>query len=156
MKSQKLSRRDFLVTSAMGVGFAGNVRIHDTIEAATITNAAKKSEWKNASGPMSIKEDIPKRRLGRTGKMISVVGFGGGSRYAGWVPDDRSESPRMLIEYAIRLGITYFDAARGYGNGKTEERFGKYLTPKYRDRIFLNSKTQKRTYDGVMKDIEIR
>jgi predicted aldo/keto reductase-like oxidoreductase len=35
-----------------------------------------------------------------------------------------------------------------------EERYGKYLTPKYRNRIFLNSKTIGRTYDLVMKDIE--
>jgi aryl-alcohol dehydrogenase-like predicted oxidoreductase len=42
-----------------------------------------------------------------------------------------------------------------YGNGLAEERYGKYLTPKYRNQIFLNSKTMERTYDGVMKDIEI-
>jgi predicted aldo/keto reductase-like oxidoreductase len=59
------------------------------------------------------------------------------------------------IDYAIKLGITYFDSARSYGNGLAEERYGKYLTPKYRKQIFLNSKTEQRTYDGVMKEIEI-
>jgi hypothetical protein len=42
-----------------------------------------------------------------------------------------------------------------YGNGLAEERYGKYLTPKYRNQIFLNSKSEERTYDGVMKEFEI-
>jgi aryl-alcohol dehydrogenase-like predicted oxidoreductase len=37
----------------------------------------------------------------------------------------------------------------------TEERYGKFLTPRFRGQIFLNSKTGERTYDGVMKEIEI-
>lgn len=155
MKSKKLSRRDFIGKSAVSVGLAGYVNIKDKEVKTAAIEATHTDEWKNAIGPMSMKSEVPKRRLGRTGKMITVIGFGGGSRYASWVPDDRRESPRLLIDYAIKLGITYFDAARSYGRGRTEERFGKYLTPKYRDRIFLNSKTGKRTYDGVMKDIEI-
>jgi aryl-alcohol dehydrogenase-like predicted oxidoreductase len=96
--------------------------------------------------------ELPKRRLGRTNRMVSCIGFGGGSRYANWVADEANL--QKLFDYAIKLGITYFDAARLYGNGLTEERYGKYLTPKYRNQIFLNSKTISRTYDGVLKDIE--
>ena len=98
-------------------------------------------------------EELPKRRLGRTNRMVSCIGFGGGSRYCNWVADENTLQKH--IDHAIKLGITYFDSARSYGNGLTEERYGKYLTPKYRDQIFLNSKTSQRTYDGVMKDIEI-
>ncbi len=97
--------------------------------------------------------ELPKRRLGRTNRMVSCVGFGGGSRYCNWVADD--ETLQRHIDHAIDLGITYFDSARAYGNGLSEERYGKFLTPKYRDRIFLNSKTMERTYDGVMKENEI-
>jgi uncharacterized protein len=98
--------------------------------------------------------DLPKRRLGRTNRMVSCIGFGGGSRYCNWYVDE-DYLLQKHIDYAIKLGITYFDSARGYGNGLTEERYGQYLTPKYRGQIFLNSKTQQRTYDGVMKEIEI-
>ena len=94
--------------------------------------------------------EMPKRRLGRTGIMVSCLGFGGGSRYA--MADERMSE--RLIDYAIALGVTYFDAARSYGKGVTEERYGRYLTPKYRNRIFLNSKSEAGTYDGVMKDLE--
>ena len=95
--------------------------------------------------------ELPKRRLGRTNAMVSCIGFGGGSRYA--MAPERIAG--KIIDYAISLGITYFDAARAYGGGKTEKRYGRYLTPNYRDKIFLNSKSQMRDYDGVMKEIEI-
>jgi hypothetical protein len=97
--------------------------------------------------------ELPKRRLGRTNRMVSCIGFGAGSRYCNWVADEATLQKH--IDYAIKLGITYFDSARSYGNGVAEKRYGKYLTPKYRNQIFLNSKTAERTYDGVMKELEI-
>ena len=95
---------------------------------------------------------LPGRRLGRTNRMVSCIGFGSGSRYCNWVADD--VILQKHIDHAIDLGITYFDSARIYGNGVSEERYGKFLIPKYRKQIFLNSKSMERTYDGVMKDIE--
>jgi aryl-alcohol dehydrogenase-like predicted oxidoreductase len=98
-------------------------------------------------------QELPKRRLGRTNRMVSCIGFGSGSRYCNWVADD--VTLQKQIDHAIDLGITYFDSARSYGNGKSEERYGKFLVPKYRKQIFLNSKTAQRSYDGVMKEIEV-
>ena len=95
---------------------------------------------------------LPQRRLGRTNRMVSCLGFGGGSQWCNWPANDNLLQKH--IDHAIALGITYFDTARSYGKGLSEERYGKFLTPKYRDQIFLNSKTGERTYDGVMKDIE--
>ena len=97
--------------------------------------------------------ELPKRRLGRTNRMVSCIGFGAGSRYCNWVAEEGTH--QKYIDHAIKLGITYFDSARSYGNGIAEERYGKFLTPKYRNQIFLNSKSNKRTYDGVMQEIEI-
>lgn len=101
----------------------------------------------------NMSKELPKRRLGRTNRMISCIGFGAGSRYTKWVVD--ANTLQKHIDYAIKLGINYFDASRAYGDGLTEERFGKFLTPKYRNQIFLNSKTLQRTYNGVMKEFEI-
>lgn len=98
-------------------------------------------------------KELPKRRLGRTNRMVSCIGFGGGSRYCNWVADE--DTLQKHIDHAIKLGITYFDSARSYGDGLAEQRYGKFLTPKYRNQIFLNSKTMERTYDGVMREIEI-
>lgn len=132
-----ISRRDFMGKSVLGVGAMG-INVEDREEEA-ITDK------------LSI--GIPKRKLGRAGKMVTCIGFGGGGRfYRDVVREDVAE---RLLEYAVKLGITYFDAARGYGSGKTEKRYGRYLTPKYRDKIFLTSKSQMRDYDGVMRDFEI-
>ncbi|MCF6271249.1 MAG: aldo/keto reductase [Melioribacteraceae bacterium] len=96
---------------------------------------------------------LPKSRLGRTGWMVSRIGFGGGSAFFKMI--QKEKDAEKILNYAIQLGINYFDTARGYGkNQKSEVRFGKYLTPNYRDKIFLISKTGSRTYDGVMNDIE--
>lgn len=46
-----------------------------------------------------------------------------------------------MIESAIEEGVRFFDTAENYGNGLSEERYGRYLTPKYRDSIFLMTKT---------------
>ena len=88
--------------------------------------------------------ELPQRRLGRTNRMVSCIGFGAGSRYCNWVAEDEG-AHQKYIDYAIKLGITYFDCARAYGKGIAEERYGEFLTPKYRNMIFLNSKTQQRT-----------
>jgi len=62
------------------------------------------------------------RKLGRTGVIVSEVGFGGnrlGEAYAGddhWVD---------LVRHAADLGVTLFDTAEAYGWGRSEEVLGK-------------------------------
>ena len=55
--------------------------------------------------------DIPKRRLGRTGEEVTILGLGGEGilRTTGYERD-----ASMLINRAIDLGITYFESARAY------------------------------------------
>ena len=136
----KFTRRKFLQTAAVTTTAA---MLPGISGAAALTPSGK-------SGSKS--EELPRRRLGRTNRMVSCIGFGSGSRYCNWVADD--VILQKHIDHAIDLGITYFDSARIYGNGVSEERYGKFLIPKYRKQIFLNSKSMERTYDGVMKDIE--
>ena len=136
------SRRNFLQTAAISATAA----MIPTIASSAPDLKAETPNEAPAAG-------LPQRRLGRTNRMVSCIGFGGGSRYCNWVADDQQH--QRLIDYAIELGITYWDSARAYGNGLCEERYGKYLTPKHRDKIFLNGKSEGRTYDAVMKDFEI-
>lgn len=134
------TRRKFLQTAAL------------TSSAALLPSLAGNSANSTGVTAMLPEGQLPQRRLGRTNRMVSCLGFGGGSQWCNWPAKD--ELLQNHIDHAIKLGITYFDTARSYGNGKSEERYGKFLTPKYRKQIFLNSKTGDRTYDGVMKDIE--
>lgn len=134
------TRRKFLQTAAV------------TTTAAMIPGISGIASTPSSEKSASNSAELPKRRLGRTNRMVSCIGFGSGSRYCNWVADD--VTLQKHIDHAIDLGITYFDSARSYGNGISEERYGKFLTPKYRKQIFLNSKSAGRTYDDVMKDIE--
>jgi len=82
------------------------------------------------------------RTLGKTGLKVSGVGCG-----AGIIPD-----PAVLAR-AIDLGVNYFDTARGYGEGKSEEITGTALKGK-RDKVVLASKTDARTKADVFKDMD--
>ncbi len=135
------TRRNFLQTAAISA------------TAAMLPSVAGASVSSSGTFSKKLEGELPKRRLGRTNRMISCIGFGAGSRFCNWVADERTL--QKYFDYSINLGITYFDSARSYGNGLAEERYGKFLIPKYRNQIFLNAKTIQRTYDGVMKEVEI-
>lgn len=81
-------------------------------------------------------EKLPLRKLGRTGENVTMLGLGG--YHIGWTTEkDAVET----IETALEGGIRFFDSAEAYGPHTSEDRYGKYLTPKYRDEIFLMTKT---------------
>jgi aryl-alcohol dehydrogenase-like predicted oxidoreductase len=77
-----------------------------------------------------------KRLLGRTGRQLSVIGFGGIV-----VCDVSPADAAGFVDRAIERGITYFDVAPSYGNA--EERLGPALAP-HRDGVFLACKTGQR------------
>lgn len=80
---------------------------------------------------------LPLRRLGKTNEWVTMLGLGGAHMSAQF----SESSSQELIELAIESGIRFFDTATLYNNGLSEKRYGKYLTPKYRDEIFLMSKS---------------
>lgn len=80
---------------------------------------------------------VPKRRLGRTGEKLSIIGFGGIV-----AKDSPREEVERNVDLSIEMGVNYFDTAAAYGNA--EENMGPVIK-KYRDQIFLTSKSHKRT-----------
>jgi aryl-alcohol dehydrogenase-like predicted oxidoreductase len=81
---------------------------------------------------------MQKRKLGKTGESLSIVGFGGIA-----VMDEEPSAAKQLVAQAVQeRGINYFDVAPSYGNA--EERLGPALEP-YRNGVFLACKTGKRT-----------
>ena len=65
-------------------------------------------------------------QLGRTGLTVSRAGFGGGGIGQVWGPTDEAEAI-AAVHRALDLGITFFDVAPSYGDGKAEEALGKAL-----------------------------
>lgn len=85
---------------------------------------------------ISVPGVIEKRALGRTGEMLSIIGFGGIV-----VRDATTEESSTRVRQAIDAGINYFDVAPSYGNA--ELMLGPALEP-YRKDVFLACKTGKR------------
>jgi len=82
------------------------------------------------------------RTLGRTGLKVTGVGCG-----IGLIPD-----PAVLVR-AVDLGVNYFDTARTYEKGKSEEIAGAALRSR-RNRIILASKTDAMTKAGVIREMD--
>lgn len=81
-------------------------------------------------------EVLPKRKLGRTNQYVTMLGTGG--YHVGWTTERDAQE---VIEASLEGGVRFFDTAESYGDGTSETRYGKYLTPKYRDLVFLMSKS---------------
>jgi len=74
---------------------------------------------------------MKKRRLGRSGLDVTIVGLGswgigGGSWAFGWGPQDES-SAVAAIRHALELGINWIDTAAIYGLGQSERLVGRAL-----------------------------
>ncbi|MRR19979.1 aldo/keto reductase [bacterium] len=89
---------------------------------------------------------LEKRSLGRTGEMLSVIGFGG-IVVMNATPDEASEAVRMAID----AGVNYFDVAPSYGDAET--KLGPALEP-YRKDVFLACKTTRRTRSEARQELE--
>lgn len=100
---------------------------------------------------------LPRKRLGRTGFELSIVGVGGwlgllfdpkkvGGGNFGAVTDDRAAreaAAEEAVRRAISLGINYFDTAPMYSGGEAERVLGvglNALSPTERQGLFVSSK----------------
>ena len=69
---------------------------------------------------------MEKRRVGRTGRKVSVLGYGAGA-VGGLFTKGRPADQERAAARAIEAGINYFDTAALYGNGESERNLGRVL-----------------------------
>ncbi len=119
MMNRSLSRRQFLGTTA---ALAGTVLLPSGLR----TFAAE--------GKRTATDQVP---LGKTGLMISRLGFGAGSNSGNVQFNLGKENFIKLIHYAYDQGITYIDCAQGY---KTFPWIGDAIKGLPREKIFIQSK----------------
>ena len=95
-----------------------------------------------------MEKPIPKRRLGRTGVEVSILGLGGEGvlRTVG-----RELEADTLINTAIDLGINYMESARAYAG--SEAYYGLALRER-RPQVFLASKSHARDKKGALAHLE--
>jgi len=91
--------------------------------------------------------DIQKRKLGKTGVDVTILGLGGEGVLR---TDGYEKEAYALINKAIDLGINYFESARAYSG--SEGYYGLALKER-RKEIFLNSKSHARDKKGALQHL---
>ena len=129
--SNDVSRRKFLERIAVG-GAAG----------------ASLPLWSNLAAGKA--RTLPHRTLGRTGAKVSILAFGGGSRFLMYGDEEKGAE---ALNHALDLGITYVDTAYEYGNGKSETWVGKVMATR-RKEVWLATKIPDRKRDDFLKRLE--
>jgi predicted aldo/keto reductase-like oxidoreductase len=118
-----ISRRDFLGSAALGA----------------------------VATPLISATGMPMRTLGSTGAQVSILAFGGGSRFVSYGPEKGPE----VLNKALDMGITYIDTADSYGqNGESNIAVGKVLKARGRKGLWLANKIGPRKYDDFMRTLE--
>lgn len=92
---------------------------------------------------------IPTTTFGKTGVKVSVLAQGGARMDL--QPDVQSAAAHIRRVYD--LGLTYFDCARSYWNGRSEEAYGIGLQG-VRKNVFLTTKTMMRTAKEAKQELE--
>src|SRR5262245_20163041 len=119
-----VSRRDFLGAAAIG------------------TMAA----------PLISATGMPMRTLGKTGAQVSILAFGGGSRFVSY----GEEKGVAALNHALDLGITYINTCDTYGqHGESQLWIGQVLKARGRKGLWLASKVGPRKYDDFMRSLDV-
>ena len=96
---------------------------------------------------------VPTAMLGRTGVEVSRLGIGCAPFQR---PHLTIDDVRATLFRALDLGVTYLDVAPNYGvkGNFSEEKMGPTIK-EIRDKVFLVTKTEEPTYEGVWKSLRL-
>ncbi len=99
---------------------------------------------------------IPRRRLGKTGVQVSILGLGCGSQFLRACGTTDAEANAVeILNTAIDGGINYLDCAASYRNAThASEKLLGLVVPERLKQVFVTSKTQKRKRDEALAEVE--
>jgi predicted aldo/keto reductase-like oxidoreductase len=98
--------------------------------------------------PIGAVMSLPKRKLGKTGAEVTILGLGGEGILRTF---GRDVAAAQLINRAIDLGINYCESARAYAG--SESYYGLALNERRRE-IFLTSKSHARDKNGALAHLQ--
>ena len=135
-----LSRRRFIQSAALGAaaGLAG------------AAHAAPDHRPEPPPDQNDRPQRVDRRKLGRLGAEVSILGLGLGSAFTRPFRRD-PEAVHNALKLALDLGVNYFDTARAYG--PSEDMIGPFVKA-HRKHVFLVSKSGRRDEDGFKRELE--
>jgi len=133
-KDAVLHRRDFLKMGVASTGaFLALVKGKRAFADSSVGAEQNKEEDRQPSA-------LPKRRLGRTNLMVSVLAYGGAPLYE-LDPSNPVPEPTVtkMLSRAMERGLNFIDVSHMYGRGYVENVFGKALKGR-RDKVVIFSR----------------
>jgi uncharacterized protein len=144
-----VKRRKFLKQAAAAAALAG---IKHASGKELGSNSALQGAAAQAPGPIvSSVNGIGRRRLGKSGAEVSIIGVGG---YHLGLSHIQEQDAIAIIRKALDEGINFLDNCWDYNAGVSEERMGKALQDGYRQKAFLMTKIDGRTGAEARKQID--
>ncbi len=139
-KSNDLKRREFMAILA---GFTASLMVPGVFcgKEVSASTAASQSD--------RLGKRLPLRKLGNSGAVLTNLGVGGAH-----IGNVSERDAQAVIEKALEEGVRFFDNAPFYSGGTSEERYGKFLTPKYRDVSFIMTKTLATSGGSALRDLD--
>jgi len=140
-KQNAIDRRNFLKT----VGAAGIGSVLASTGAIGGPNESGDSEKTQKSNL----EQMPKRKLGKTGVKVSCLGLGTMFNLV---------DNQIVLRNTLKYGVTYWDTAHNYAGGNSELGIGKFLAknPEVRKNLFIVSKASRaRTVEDVEDRLQL-
>lgn len=92
---------------------------------------------------------LPLRKFGQTGQAVTMLGVGGSH-----VGHSGEKLAQEIIETAMAGGVRFFDNAESYQDGRAERYYGKFLVPKYREEVYIMTKSTGTTKAVVQEHLE--
>jgi D-threo-aldose 1-dehydrogenase len=89
---------------------------------------------------------IMRRQVGETALHVSELGYG--TVALGLLPDEYEQNGERAVLRALEKGVTLFDTAPFYGNGKAERRLGRVLRELPRGSFEVTTKVGRLVGDG--------
>jgi aryl-alcohol dehydrogenase-like predicted oxidoreductase len=86
---------------------------------------------------------MEQRTLGRTGRPVSVIGLGTWQLGSDWGEVEDKDAIAVL-DAAVEAGVTFFDTADVYGDGRSEATIGSFLADNPDLDIFVGTKMGRR------------
>ncbi len=115
-----------------------------------VTAAAVAPQAHGEPAKETVVNGFPRRKLGRTDEMLSMVGFPGLA-----LRNYSQEEGTAKLHETFAAGLNYYDVAPAYGaNGECEIRMGIGLQGIDRDKIFLSCKTKRRDKAGCKEELD--